>query len=106
IKKLNGGENIFEHAGIHKRDAVTEHERLSHVMRDKDHGLAQLLLQFHKFMLQLRAGNGIERAEGLVHEQDLRIGGKSAGQADALALSAGKLIGITLRKLIERQANE
>ena len=33
----------------------------------------------------------IERAEGFVKEDDFRLGGKRAGESDALLLSAGEL---------------
>jgi hypothetical protein len=40
---------------------------------------------------QLLAHLGVERAEGLVEQQDLRLDGQRPGQRDALALAAGKL---------------
>ena len=39
-----------------------------------------------------RAGDRVERAEGLVHQQNGRIGSECAGYADALALAAGKFV--------------
>ena len=44
--------------------------------------------------MQFGAGDGIEGAEGFVHQENGRIGGESAGDADALALAAGKFAGI------------
>ena len=38
--------------------------------------------------LELGAGYLVHRAEGLVHEQQLRRGGQGAGYADALLLPA------------------
>ena len=44
--------------------------------------------------LQVEAGDGVERGEGLVEEEQGRIGGQGAGDADALALSAGEFAGV------------
>ncbi|MOA32777.1 hypothetical protein D3C78_1540220 [compost metagenome] len=41
--------------------------------------------------LHLLAGEGVERAERLVQQQQLRPGGQGAGNADPLALTAGEL---------------
>ncbi len=41
--------------------------------------------------LHLLAGKGIEGAEGLVEQQQLRLGGQRPGDADPLALTAGEL---------------
>ncbi len=44
--------------------------------------------------LHLGAGDGVEGAEGLVHEQDGGVVGEGAGEADALALAAAELPGV------------
>src|SRR6266446_1938403 len=44
-----------------------------------------------EFPLQLSPSDGIERAERLVHQENWRIGGQSAGNAHSLALSTRKL---------------
>src|SRR6185369_8762794 len=75
-------------------------------MRYKDHCLAQLFFELAEFMLQLRAGDGIERAKRLVHEENLRVSGQRTGQTNTLALSAGKLVRIASGKLVVRQPHE
>ena len=44
--------------------------------------------------MQLQTGEGVEGAEGLVEEDDGRIGGEGAGEGDALSLAAGELGGV------------
>src|SRR5438094_8371285 len=44
-----------------------------------------------EFPLQRSPSDGIERAERLVHQENWRIGGQSAGNAYSLALSTRKL---------------
>ncbi len=55
-------------------------------------------MQIAQHILHLGAGEWIERAEGLVHQQDFRLGGQSARQADALALPSGELMRKAARK--------
>ena len=77
---------LVEHA-----DARRQRERFGHVVRDDDDGLADLRLDAPELAVQLGARDGIERAERLVHQQDRRIGGERARDADALALAAREL---------------
>ena len=56
--------------------------------------------------LHLGAGEGVEGAEGLVHEEEVGVGGEGAGEADALALAAGELPGIAGAEFGEVEAGE
>jgi hypothetical protein len=58
-------------------------------------GLLKPLLQVQKFTLQFGSGNGIERAERLVHQKNWGIGSQGARYAHSLPLAAGKLARIT-----------
>ncbi len=62
-------------------------------MRDHDDGhpffLVEALEQLHHF----HAGLGIQRARGLVGQDDLRARDKGAGDGDTLLLAAGHLVG-------------
>ena len=79
-------------AAAHHRDAVGEQNRLGHVMGDHDRGQAELAVQLAIIVAQRIAGQGIERAERLVHQHDARLCGERARHADALALAAGKFM--------------
>ena len=82
----------------HHRDAVAEQDRLVDRMGDEHHGLALVrpLHELQQFLLQDFAGLRVERGERLVHQQDRRVDGERAHQADALLHAAGELIGIML----------
>ena len=69
-------------------DAVAKRERFVHVVRDEDHGLAQMSANALELRAQLLPGNAVERAKRLVHQQDWRIDGKRARHADPLPLTA------------------
>ena len=65
------------------------------LVRDDDDGVAfprKLLEQRHDF----RAGLGIEIAGRLVGQQDGRLVDQRAGDGDALALAAGKFVGLVM----------
>ncbi len=65
-------------------------------MGDEDDGLLHLGLQFDEFMLHVPPDQGVEGAERLVHEQDVRVHRQGARQADALLHATGELRGIGL----------
>ena len=76
----------------HDRDAGAELQRLLEVVCDEQDRLVQCPLQSQQLVLHLGADQRIERAEGLVHNQDVGIGGERAGKADTLAHAAGQLM--------------
>ena len=61
-------------------------------MGDEDDGLAEPANEFAELALEFRAGDRIERAEGLVHQQNGWIGSEGPGDANTLALAAGKFV--------------
>ena len=73
----------------------------AHLVRDDDDGDAELFVDVADQLEDLARGLGVQRARGLVAEQDLRICGKCAGDGDALLLSAGELRGIGLGLVLE-----
>ena len=62
--------------------------RLLHGMRDDDDGIQrpQLIDQ----LLDLGGGDGVQRRAGFIHEDDFRIHGDGAGDAQPLLLTAGQ----------------
>src|SRR3954452_18551723 len=105
-EKFSRRKNAFELAGIHKGNAVTQHQRFCNVMRDKNDRFAQRFSELQKFVLQLRAGDGIKRTKGFVHEQNCGISGKRPCQSNSLSLAARKLVWISASILLERQSHQ
>src|SRR5690606_8109502 len=66
---------------------------LVHVMRYQDDRCAECLLDRGEVLTRLVADDRIKRSEGLVHQQDIRLGGKCTGNADTLLLSAREFAG-------------
>jgi len=77
---------------LQKDDARGEQERLAKVVGDKNDGFVETAREGAEFTLKLGAGDGIEGAKGLIHQENGRVGGEGPGDADALALAAGELV--------------
>ena len=76
---------------VHHRDPVGDVERLLLIVGDQHGGHVDLVVQAAQPGAQIGAHLGVERAEGLVEQQDLRIDGERARQRHALALPTGQL---------------
>ena len=76
---------------MHDADLVGDLDGLIHVVGDKYDGLVEGVLEAQQLILELGPGDGVQGAEGLVHEDDLRIGGEGPGHSDTLLLTAGEL---------------
>src|SRR5258708_40111445 len=79
-------------SAFEKYDAGGEEQRFAKIVGDEDDGLAEAAREGAEFALKLGAGDGVERAEGLVHQENGRVGGEGASDADAVAPTAGKLV--------------
>lgn len=76
-------------AAAHQQHARTEFHHIGRVVRDDDGALdrGQTCLQA---LDQIRAGQPIDIGEGLVQQQQPRVGRQRSGQRDALRLAAGQ----------------
>ena len=75
----------------HEQDAVGEQDGLVDVVGDHERGLPGVADQAQHLVLQGAAGEGVERAEGLVHQEEGGLDGQGAGDADALLHAAREL---------------
>ena len=64
------------------------------VVGDEEVGEAQLLLEVLEEVEDLGLDGDVEGRDGLVADDELRVEGEGAGDADALALAAGELVGV------------
>ena len=78
-------------ADVEDRDAVAHLDRLLDVVGDEHDRLAHLVLEAQELVLEPHSGDGVDGAEGLVHEQHGRVGCQRPSDADALALPAREL---------------
>lgn len=89
---------------LHQDDAAAERDGLVEVVGDEDDGLLELALEVAQLRLHVAADQGVEGAEGLVHEQDVGIGGQRPREARPLLHAARQFMGIL--RLPALQANE
>ena len=77
----DSGQFALQAAGCAAEDqhAVAEVEGFVEVMGDQQHGDLVAGGQLHQQVLQLHAGEGVHRAEGLVEQQYLRFAVQGAG---------------------------
>ena len=80
-------------------DLVTEQQGLIDVVSDENDGLGQIRLDADELALKLTAHERVDCAERLIHQQNTGVGGQRPGHPDALGLSAGELVGISLSEV-------
>ena len=105
-EKFLGRSDSDDAASFEKNDTRGEQQSLAEVVSDENDGFAKAMRQGAEFALQLGAGDGIERAEGLIHKKDGWIGGESACDSHALALAAGEFAGVAVSKFSGVQSDE
>ncbi len=104
-KFLRGGAGD-DAAGFKQDDARGEEKRFAQIVGDEDNGFAEAAGEGAEFALELGASDGIKRAEGLIHEQDGRIGGEGARDADALTLATGEFARMAMREFAGIEADK
>src|SRR4051812_13150009 len=91
-------------AARHDDDAVGKVHRFLDRVRNEEHGARVAPRNLDQLFLHQRARLRIERAEGLVHQQHVRIHDVAAGNRDALLHAAGELVRIG--RLVTLQAHQ
>ena len=74
-------------------DAIRQIHGLVHVVRDEDRGELSLLPKLKDELLKVHASQRVDRAEGFIHQDDLRVGDSARAPSHALLHAAGKLPG-------------
>ncbi len=78
VAQIGQRASLHDMARIHKHDLVAEVRGFREVVCDEDDGLLQLAEDALQILLQRGADKGIERAEGLIEQQQLRRKRESA----------------------------
>jgi len=89
-------ERLVEHdpprTMAHHDHPAAERNGLLHAVGDEHHGATGLLPDPSQLSLQVLPGEGIERAERLVHQHQVRIVGEDAGDLAALLHATGQFV--------------
>lgn len=86
------GAHLHDLTVTHDRDLVAEAHGLVEVVGDEHDGLFEPFLELEQLILHVASDQRVERAEGLVHQQQIGVGGERAGETDALLHTAGELV--------------
>ena len=98
-EELLGGRQLDDAAEVHHGDAVGDVADDGEVVRDEDVGQVELLLQLDEQVQHLRLDRDVERRDGLVGDDELRLQDERARQADALPLPAAELVRVAVGSL-------
>src|SRR5450830_1241097 len=95
--------DLAQESVFHDGDARTKGHGFDLVMGHVDRCDAQRLVQLNQFLAGLHAQLGVQIGQGLVHQEDLGLTHDGTGESDALALSAGQLLGDALEVVLQAQ---
>ena len=93
--------DLLDAALVEHRDPVGDVEGLLLVVGDQHRGHVHLVVQPAQPLPQIGAHLGVERAEGLVEQQHLRVDGEGPGQRHPLTLATGELRGVAVLEAVE-----
>ncbi len=96
VEQRVGRPDLAHLAQVHDRDAVRHVLDDRQVVGDEDEGQAVAGLHVLEQVEDLGLHRHVERGDGLVADDQLRVGDDRAGDRDALALAAGELVGLAL----------
>ena len=105
VEQPLGLAELDDAAEIHDGDAVRDVAHHAQVVGDEQDGQAEPLLQLEQQVDDLRLHRDVERGDELVGDQALGLDRQRAGDADALALAAGELVGLAVGG-VRRQAHQ
>ncbi len=101
VVELARAADLLEPAVVDDGDLIRDLHRLVLVVRDEDGGDVDDVVELAKPFAKLRADACVERAEGLVEEQHLRLGRERAREAHALSLPTRELRGVAVAEVLE-----
>ena len=92
VEDLVGLRQLDHVAEVHDADAVGDVLDDGQVVRDEHVGQVLVLLEVEQQVDDLGLNRHVQRGNSLVADDELRVRGERAGDADALPLAAGELV--------------
>ena len=96
IEKLFRASVLHQLSNVHHHHAVTDVFDHTEIVRDEQIGEMEFALQILQKVEGLRLDRNIQRADGFITDDQLRVERQGARQTDPLALSAGKGMRVAL----------
>ena len=106
VEQAGRGSDLQETTLLQHRNTVTELQGYIDIVGHHVQGFIEVLFQTQKLTLEFVTGNGIERAEGFVEEDDPGISRKGARKSHALSLPTGQFNGVPRLKLLRFELNK
>ena len=103
VVHLHGRSHLLDEAVAHDDDAVAHGHGLHLVVGDVDHGGVKPLVQLDQLGAHVHAQLGVQVAERLVEQENLRVAHDGAAHGDALALAARQLFRLAVEELADTQ---
>ena len=91
VAEIYNSKNRSFHA-VHDGDVVAQFDGFIQVVAHKHDGFLEGFLQLQQFLLQVLANQRVQGGKGLVHQQNVSVGGKRTRQAHALLHAAGEFM--------------
>ena len=98
--------DLLDLARVHQHHAVGDLHGLLLVVRDEDRRHVDVVVEAAQPCSQLLADAGVERTEGLVEQEDLRLDGERARERHTLPLTAGELGRVAVGKALQLHERE
>ena len=99
VVEAGGRRDLHDAAEIEHDDPVADLLYRGEVVGDEEDRQRQFLLEVHHQVEDLGLDGDVECGDRLVGDDELGLDGEGAGDADALALPAGELVGIVLGRI-------
>ena len=99
LVQVSDGRQLDDEPGVHDDDLVHHAGDDAQVMGDPDDGHAELLFQAQHQVNDLGLDGDVESGGGFVGDEQGGVARQGHGNADALPLAAGELVGIVLQAI-------
>jgi hypothetical protein len=86
LNKISRWGDLLKPPAVHQGNSVAHLHSLEHIMGDENDSLSDPRLEINELVLKLLSGDGVQSAEGLIHEDNRGIGGKGSGHTNPLLL--------------------
>ena len=100
---LLGGAGAQEPAPVHHRHGSGQGKGFFQPVLRQHHGGAQLPVDLPQHRQEVRGGDGVQLAGGLVQDQHVRLHGHDRGQVQQLLLSAGQLRHVPVKPVLDAE---
>jgi hypothetical protein len=94
VENLLGSANFQELAGAHDGDALGDLGHYGQAVRNENIRQREFALELLQREEDLSADGNVERRDGFIGNDELRLEYQGASDADALALAAGEFVGV------------